>query len=275
MLCKLPASTCRARLGPKSFTLRRCCRSGGVNCPAYSAAKGAGQPDPRAATSGRRGAVNVNGIAPGSHRDRKHRRFAAKRRDVSGNIPSVFRLVAGAPADLAGAAVFLAHLLATTWQRTYPHGRRRYGWDVRSTAQQSGSKREETLVASSEARWCPWCGAGSDELAIAAVEAILEGGISPSNHAHGAGARRVIEGLVKRFGERALIGAGTVLTASKPRGIEAGAQFVVSQGFDAATVELVLSPWACRACRRAHPHRGDHGLEGRPSTWVRSSPARP
>jgi 2-dehydro-3-deoxyphosphogluconate aldolase/(4S)-4-hydroxy-2-oxoglutarate aldolase len=52
---------------------------------------------------------------------------------------------------------------------------------------------------------------------------------------------RVIESLVKRFDARALIGAGTVLSAEQAEAcIDAGAQFVVSPGFDAAMVELVL-----------------------------------
>lgn len=84
--------------------------------------------------------------------------------------------------------------------------------------------------------------APSAELAILAVEAILEGGISTFEITLTVpGAVKVIETLSKRFGERALIGAGTVLTAEEARAcIDAGARFVVSPGFDLPTLELVL-----------------------------------
>ena len=84
--------------------------------------------------------------------------------------------------------------------------------------------------------------AASADLAIAAVEAILEGGISIFEITLTVpGAVRVIESLVKRFDARALIGAGTVLSAEQAEAcIDAGAEFVVSPGFDAAMVELVL-----------------------------------
>ena len=107
----------------------------------------------------------------------------------------------------------------------------------------SGSKREDTLARIERGTLVPVVRAASAELAIAAVEAILEGGISTFEITLTVpGAVQVIEGLVKRFGDRALIGAGTVLTAEQAAAcIDAGAQFVVSPGFDAATVELVLS----------------------------------
>lgn len=84
--------------------------------------------------------------------------------------------------------------------------------------------------------------APSADLAFKAVEAILEGGISTFEITLTVpGAVQVIESLVKRFGSRALIGAGTVLSADQAAAcIDAGAQFIVSPGFDAATVELVL-----------------------------------
>ncbi len=83
--------------------------------------------------------------------------------------------------------------------------------------------------------------APSAELAIVAVESILEGGISTFEITLTVpGAVKVIETLTRRFGERALIGAGTVLTADDAAAcIDAGARFIVSPGFDLATVELV------------------------------------
>lgn len=79
----------------------------------------------------------------------------------------------------------------------------------------------------------------SSDVAYRAADALLEGGISileitltvPD-------AIGVVRSLAARFGDRALIGAGTVLS---PRDVaecvDAGARFVVSPGLDAATVE--------------------------------------
>lgn len=83
--------------------------------------------------------------------------------------------------------------------------------------------------------------APSAELATLAVEAILEGGISIFEITLTVpGAVEVIQNLRQRFGARALIGAGTVLSAEQAAAcLDAGAQFVVSPGLDLATVELV------------------------------------
>jgi 2-dehydro-3-deoxyphosphogluconate aldolase / (4S)-4-hydroxy-2-oxoglutarate aldolase len=80
--------------------------------------------------------------------------------------------------------------------------------------------------------------APSAELALLACDAILAGGISVFEITMTIpDAPAVIRALRSRFGERALIGAGTVLDAADARTcIEAGAEFVVSPGFDAATI---------------------------------------
>ena len=80
--------------------------------------------------------------------------------------------------------------------------------------------------------------APSPELALLACEAILAGGISVFEITMTIpDAPAVIRALRIRFGERALIGAGTVLDATNARAcIEAGAEFIVSPGFDPATV---------------------------------------
>jgi 2-dehydro-3-deoxyphosphogluconate aldolase/(4S)-4-hydroxy-2-oxoglutarate aldolase len=80
------------------------------------------------------------------------------------------------------------------------------------------------------------------ELAEAAVEAILEGGISTVEITLTVpGALRLIEKLAQRVAGRAVIGSGTVLTAEQAAAvIDAGAQFIVSPGLDLATLELVL-----------------------------------
>jgi len=84
--------------------------------------------------------------------------------------------------------------------------------------------------------------APSAELALAAVEAILEGGISIFEITLTVpGAVALIEKLAQRVAGRAVIGAGTVLTPEQAASvIDAGAQFIVSPGLDLPTVELVL-----------------------------------
>ncbi|MES1183713.1 MAG: bifunctional 4-hydroxy-2-oxoglutarate aldolase/2-dehydro-3-deoxy-phosphogluconate aldolase [Myxococcales bacterium] len=106
----------------------------------------------------------------------------------------------------------------------------------------SDKKRADTLARLERDTLVSVVRADTPELATLAVEAILEGGISTFEITLTVpGAVQVIESLVKRFGARALIGAGTVLTAEQAEAcIDAGAQFVVSPGFDAATVEMVL-----------------------------------
>lgn len=96
-------------------------------------------------------------------------------------------------------------------------------------------KRIEELAA------VPVVRAPSATTALAAVEALLEGGLAvfeitltvPS-------ALGVIETLVKRLGDRAVVGAGTVLSADAARdAVSAGAEFVVSPGLDLKTVEAM------------------------------------
>jgi 2-dehydro-3-deoxyphosphogluconate aldolase/(4S)-4-hydroxy-2-oxoglutarate aldolase len=111
-----------------------------------------------------------------------------------------------------------------------------------SAVQVPGSEREELVKRIERGTLVPVVRAPTADLAVKAVEAILEGGISTFEITLTVpGAVQVIESLVKRFGSRALIGAGTVLSAEQAAAcIDVGAQFIVSPGFDAATVELVL-----------------------------------
>jgi 2-dehydro-3-deoxyphosphogluconate aldolase/(4S)-4-hydroxy-2-oxoglutarate aldolase len=76
------------------------------------------------------------------------------------------------------------------------------------------------------------------ELAARAAAAVMEGGISIFEITMTVpNAVGVIRALVERFGDRALVGAGTVLDAAAADAcIDAGAAFIVSPGFDAATV---------------------------------------
>jgi 2-dehydro-3-deoxyphosphogluconate aldolase/(4S)-4-hydroxy-2-oxoglutarate aldolase len=92
----------------------------------------------------------------------------------------------------------------------------------------------------------------SAALAMRAVDVLLEGGLTVFEvtltipDALGA-----IRALVARLGDRAVIGAGTVLTAADARAcIDAGAQFLVSPGLDPGVVttarerDCVVAPGA-------------------------------
>ncbi len=76
--------------------------------------------------------------------------------------------------------------------------------------------------------------------AIAAAEAVCAGGVPIVEVTMTVpGAVEVIAQLTKSMGRQVLIGAGTVLDAdSARRCLDAGAQFLVSPGFDAETVKL-------------------------------------
>jgi 2-dehydro-3-deoxyphosphogluconate aldolase/(4S)-4-hydroxy-2-oxoglutarate aldolase len=79
----------------------------------------------------------------------------------------------------------------------------------------------------------------SAAVAARAVEALLAGGISIFEITMTVpGAVALIRSLADRFNDRALVGAGTVLSAEQAREcIDAGARFIVSPGTDLATIE--------------------------------------
>jgi len=79
--------------------------------------------------------------------------------------------------------------------------------------------------------------------ALMAVDALYKGGISVAEITLTVpGAEKVIESLRKNFGAELLVGAGTVVDVEgAQRCLDAGAQFIISPGFDAATVEFVKS----------------------------------
>ncbi len=83
--------------------------------------------------------------------------------------------------------------------------------------------------------------APSPGLAIRAVDALLAGGISVFEITMTVpDAVRVIRTLRDRFTGRALVGAGTVLSAEDARAcLDAGAEFVVSPGLDVETIRVV------------------------------------
>ncbi len=80
--------------------------------------------------------------------------------------------------------------------------------------------------------------AESSDIAMRAIDAIREGGISVLEITMTVpGAIRVIEEVARRFGEDAIVGAGTVLDSETARAcILAGAQFIVSPALDLDTI---------------------------------------
>jgi 2-dehydro-3-deoxyphosphogluconate aldolase / (4S)-4-hydroxy-2-oxoglutarate aldolase len=82
--------------------------------------------------------------------------------------------------------------------------------------------------------------ASSSRQALQAVEAVCAGGISVIEITMTVpGALDTIAQLVRNMGKDVLIGAGTVLDTDMAQGcIDAGAEFIVSPGFDLLTVNL-------------------------------------
>src|SRR5215831_15993053 len=100
-------------------------------------------------------------------------------------------------------------------------------------------KREEVTARIAEIGLVPVVRVPSAALAVRAVEAVLEGGISIFEITMTVpDALGVIHTLADKFRGRALVGAGTVLSADDARAcIDAGAEFIVSPGLDLPTVE--------------------------------------
>jgi 2-dehydro-3-deoxyphosphogluconate aldolase/(4S)-4-hydroxy-2-oxoglutarate aldolase len=106
--------------------------------------------------------------------------------------------------------------------------------------------------------------ASSAQLAVQAVEALLAGDLPVAEITLTVpDALSAIGQAIARFGQRALIGAGTVRCADEAHAaIQAGAQFIVSPGFDAEIVRIahahgvpglpgVLTPTEVMAAQRA------------------------
>jgi 2-dehydro-3-deoxyphosphogluconate aldolase/(4S)-4-hydroxy-2-oxoglutarate aldolase len=103
--------------------------------------------------------------------------------------------------------------------------------------------RAEICLRVEEEGLVPIIRAPSPELALRAAEAIAAGGISIVEITMTVpDAGSVIRLLRARCGDRVVIGAGTVLDAETVRVcVDAGADFIVSPGFDAATVTAAHS----------------------------------
>jgi 2-dehydro-3-deoxyphosphogluconate aldolase/(4S)-4-hydroxy-2-oxoglutarate aldolase len=100
--------------------------------------------------------------------------------------------------------------------------------------------KEENRKRIAEVGIIPVVRASSAHQALLAVEAIRAGGISIVEVTMTVpGAIEVIEQLAKTAGSDVLIGAGTVLDAQTAQQcLDAGAEFLVSPGFDAQTVKF-------------------------------------
>jgi 2-dehydro-3-deoxyphosphogluconate aldolase / (4S)-4-hydroxy-2-oxoglutarate aldolase len=101
-------------------------------------------------------------------------------------------------------------------------------------------KKEEVREKIVEIGIVPVVRASSAKQAVLAAEAVCAGGIPIVEVTMTVpGAIEVIAQLVKTKGDEILVGAGTVLDAeTAQRCIDAGAEFLVSPGFDLATVQL-------------------------------------
>src|SRR5258705_685247 len=98
--------------------------------------------------------------------------------------------------------------------------------------------KSKTITRIIETGLIPVIRAESSDIAMRAIDAIKEGGISVLEITMTVpGAIRVIEEVARRFGEDAIVGAGTVLDAETARAcILAGAQFIVSPPLDLDTI---------------------------------------
>ena len=103
--------------------------------------------------------------------------------------------------------------------------------------------REETKQRIMEIGIVPVVRAASAKQALLAAEAVCSGGIPIVEVTMTVpGAVEVIAELACTAGNEVLIGAGTVLDAEAGRRcLDAGAQFLVSPGFDRETLELAHS----------------------------------
>src|SRR5258705_6703590 len=98
--------------------------------------------------------------------------------------------------------------------------------------------KSETISRIIETGLIPVVRAESSDIAMRAIDAIKQGGISVLEITMTVpGAIRVIEEVARRFGEDAIVGAGTVLDSETARAcMLAGAQFIVSPALDLDTI---------------------------------------
>src|SRR6059058_795745 len=131
------------------------------------------------------------------------------------------------------------------FKRSYPgDGRSRRAHRALNGCTERGPRMDKQKVRDriAEIGVVPVVRASSPEQALLAAEAVCHGGIPIVEITMTVpGAVEVIRELVKSAGTDILIGAGTVLNAADAqRCLEAGAQFLVSPGFNEPTVALAL-----------------------------------
>ncbi len=104
----------------------------------------------------------------------------------------------------------------------------------------TGLNRRETLAAITEIGMVPVVRADSVEGAIRAIEAIHRGGIRVAEITMTVpGAIRALEKVADKFGDKILLGAGTVLDPETARAaMLAGAEFFVTPSLNLATIEM-------------------------------------
>src|SRR4029079_12694050 len=112
------------------------------------------------------------------------------------------------------------------------------GHEDRSMSAPDGGRRAAICRTVQEVGIVPVVRAPSPELAMRAAEAVLAGGISIFEITMTVpDALTVIRALVEKLGDRAVVGAGTVLDAEAAlKCIDAGAAFIVSPGLDLPTI---------------------------------------
>jgi 2-dehydro-3-deoxyphosphogluconate aldolase / (4S)-4-hydroxy-2-oxoglutarate aldolase len=100
--------------------------------------------------------------------------------------------------------------------------------------------KEKALARIREIGLVPIVRVANEELAVRAAEAIAQGGIGIAEVTMTVpGALRVMEGVAARYGDKVLLGAGTVLDTETCRAaILAGAEFIVTPVLDVRVIEL-------------------------------------
>jgi 2-dehydro-3-deoxyphosphogluconate aldolase / (4S)-4-hydroxy-2-oxoglutarate aldolase len=100
--------------------------------------------------------------------------------------------------------------------------------------------KEKALAKIREIGLVPIVRVPTEEAAVRAAEAIAQGGIGIAEVTMTVpGALRVMEGVAARYGDKVLLGAGTVLDTETCRAaILAGAEFIVTPVLDVRVIEL-------------------------------------
>ena len=113
-----------------------------------------------------------------------------------------------------------------------------------STPRKARPTRAEVLGRIEEIGIVPVIRSPSADVALQAVEAIVAGGIPICEITMTVpDAPALIREVVARLGDRAVVGAGTVLDAAAAAVcLEAGAAFLVGPGLDLEVVAMVVSP---------------------------------